>query len=686
MAKVIGIDLGTTFSAMAHINDSGRPEIIPNAAGETSVPSVVLVQDGRIAVGEEAMNQWVTNEPHVVRWIKRAMGDPDYRFQGLSAVEISAEILKVMKAAAEQSLGEEVTEAMITCPAYFTSNEIANTKQAGELAGFHVREIVKEPTAAAVYYGVDNMRDGETVMVCDLGGGTYDATILRLQGGVFSPLCSSGDRQLGGHDWTMELADLAADRFAVTFGEDPRNDLVAGQTLYEACEKAKRDLARAPQASIACQFNRRIEQITVTRADFEERTAWLMNQMVARTQAALQKAQPALTWADIDRILLVGGSSRLRQMAEALEQVSGKKCTPSGEPDLMVALGAAILAYGKVRPRRKTGALVEVAGGLVEIERKRIITRALGTRALHFEGTVPRIANSLLIPHSTEAPVTTSRDDFEVSANSQKTIEVPVVEFEGDGDFELVGNYRFECLPDARRGDQVRLTFHYDESSICAVSAFDVKSGQELKGERLLDYHDPNLEEVARIRVRPRRVVFAVDTSGSMEGAKIAAARQAVLDNARTLLGLGGETCEVGIVSFAAGAEEVCPPTSDLQRIASTVNALVPFGTTAMDEGIRLALQIVMKGPKNADRDVVMLTDGMPDTNRRQFTLAAAAEARDLNVTLSSVGVGSENVDKNFLSELSPMSLVIDKVDGMAEAMTKLLTQSAETRGGLTDC
>jgi molecular chaperone DnaK len=685
MSRVIGIDLGTTFSASAFINDAGRPQIIPTPAGATTTPSVVLIQDGKIMVGEIAMNQWVANEEHVVRWIKRAMGDSDYRFQGMSAIDISAEILKSLKSDAELFLGEEVHEAVITCPAYFPSVEIEATKRAGELAGFHVREIVKEPTAAAVYYGVDNMRDGETIMVCDLGGGTYDATILKLSKGVFTPVCSSGDRQLGGHDWTMDLVDLVANRFREKTGEDPRNDLAVGQILYEACEQAKRDLKTTTQATITCQIGSKLEQVLVTRAEFQQRTEWLMQQVVGRSVEALQKAQPAMKWANIDRILLVGGSSRMARMKEAIDRASGKDSIQTAEADVMVALGAAILATGRVRPKRRTGALVEAAGGLVEVERRRIIARSLGTRTLKFDNGKPSITNSLLIPHSSEAPVTKSREDFEVSSNGQKTIEVPVVEFETDSDFELVGNYKFGCPAGCRKGDRIRLTFDYDESAICKVTAFDVKSGKELAGERQQHYTDPNLEEVMRVRVKPRWVVFAVDNSGSMSGAKIAAAKEALVNNAGKLLALGGEGCRVGIVGFSSTADILCRPTSNMAEISRAAASMNAFGTTAMDEGIRLAIQMVLAAPEDTDRDVVMLTDGMPDDNRRSETLRAAGEAQSRSVTLSSIGVGQSDVDEGFLAQLSPMSLVIDKADGISDAMTTLLTQSAAARAGLTE-
>jgi molecular chaperone DnaK len=682
----VGIDLGTTFSSVAYVDDEGHPKVIPNADGKTSTPSAVLIQDGRVAVGDVALNQWVTNEEHVVRWIKRAMGDLDYRFQGLSAVEISAEILKALKADAELSLGVALDEAVITCPAYFAAIEIENTKRAGEMAGFHVREIVKEPTAAAVYYGVEQMRDGEQMLVCDLGGGTFDATILAFEKGVFIPRASMGDRQLGGHDWTMELVESVAERFHARVGEDPRNDLVVGQMLYEACEQAKRDFARLETVTIPCQYQGHIEPIAVTRAEFESKTEWRIQALTMWSERALEKAQ--LSWDDIDCILLVGGSSRLRRMGLALEEKSHKKPIQSREPDLMVALGAAILARGQVRARKPAGGLKDAPrGGLIEVEYKRIIARSLGTRVIIFGDDGPRIANSLIIPHSTESPVSRSRDDFAVSSTGQKFFDVPVVEFESDDDYDVIGNYRFQCLPTAKRGDRIKVTFHYDISGIPTVEAFDLKSGDQLSGERL-PYEEPDLEKIGAVRIRPRWVVFALDTSGSMAGAKIVAAKQAVMTNARTLLAMGDEKCKVGVVSFASGVTIVCRPTSDLGVLQRAVSALVPSGTTSMDEGIRQAVELAMAAPAGIDRDVVMVTDGMPDINRRDSTLAAAEEARSRGVTLSSVGicVGSQDVDRDFLARLTPLSLVIDKADGLAEAMTTLLTQAAAARtGGLTD-
>ena len=676
---VAGIDLGTTFSAVAYVNDRGQALVIPNAWGEKTTPSVVFIKDGRIEVGETAMNRWVTDEEHVVRWIKRAMGEPEYRFQGLSAVEISAEILKALKNDAETGLGQAIIEAVITCPAYFNSLEIENTQKAGEMAGFKVREVVKEPTAAAVYYGIENMADNETILVCDLGGGTYDATVLTFRDGIFLPLATKGDRQLGGHDWTMALVEEVAKRFQNITGEDPRNDLFAGQKLYEDCEKAKRDFARLKEIAIPCQYEGTMEMIPFTRDDFESATEYRISAMTLWTEHAVEKA--GLTWGDIDRILLVGGSSRLRRMAEALRSLSGKAPQMAGEPDLMVVLGAAILARGEVRPCKRAGGLTEIpqkGSGLVPVDFKRIIARSLGARVIQFDNETPTIRNSLIIPHGAESPVSRSREDYEIS-RGQPFFDLPVVEFEDEDDYEQLNSYRFHCLPDAGGGDRIRVTFHYDKSGIISVDAVDLRTGKSLNQE-CIPYKEPDPEEIVVVRTSPRWVIFAVDVSFSMSGEKIKNARRAVLENARQLLAMDGDEVQVGIVSFSEKAHVACRPTRDIRQVEQAVSGLIPISTTNMADGLRYALDLLSAAPAGTDRDIVLLTDGIPDSEHETLQMSAHLNAN--GIALSVLGVGSEDVDEEFLGRLTPHKLVIENAHGMGSAMTTLLIQAAEKRTG----
>jgi len=681
----LGIDLGTTYSAVAYIDEvTGRPTAIKTIDDKSSLASVVAVDQGQVqAVGDLALNRWFADGDHVARWIKRSMGDPDYRFQGLSPEEVSAAILKSLKASAELHFGCPVTETVITCPAYFGSNEIQSTLRAGELAGFKVLEIIKEPTAAAVYFGVDHMQEDETILVCDLGGGTYDATILHHSKGTFRPLATTGDREMGGHDWTSDLMDLVSDRFYDQTGIDLKTDLAAGQILYEECERAKRELQKVADVCVNCASQGKSASIKITRQEFEDRGEWRMQHLVTVTNQALEKA--GLSWDGISRILLVGGSSRLRRLSMVLEEASGKRPQQSSDPDLSVAFGAAICAAGKVRPKNARPSLVEKGKTVLVVpEIKRIIARALGTRVLEWRGGVPRIANALLIPHSTEIPesgLETSREDFEISSNGQKCIDVPVVEFEDDDDFELLGNFRFTCPVNAKRGDRIKIIFHYDKNTIATLKATDARSGRLLDVQQI-KYEEPDLA-VCRAQPKPRWVVFAIDASGSMDSNnKFQNAKQAVLANARQLLGSGAADCLVAVVSFASSAEKICDPTSDFAEIESAVKGMSTGSTTSMDEGIRLATEILLTAPPGTDRDIVLLTDGVPDDDRRSDTRTAAEDAKSSAISLCTLGIGSDDVDKNFLDELTPLSLVIERGGDFSGSMHTLLTRSASVRSG----
>lgn len=678
---ILGIDLGTTFSAAAYIDEStGRPQAIKTVDERSSIPSVVQIENGRAkAVGELALNQWKVDEEHVVRWIKRAMGDPDFRFQGLSAVEISAEILKSLKESAESSLGESISKAVITCPAYFAAKEIAATRDAGILAGFDVLEIIKEPTAAAVYYGVDHMEDDETILVCDLGGGTYDATILHHKDGVFSPLATSGDRMMGGHDWTSDLFDMVKSRFYQDTGIDLDTDLSATQLLYEACEEGKKMFSKLGEVSIPCASGGKTSSIAITRDEFEEETDWRMQHLVDVTRQCLSKA--GVDWGDIDRILLVGGSCRLRAMARVLAEASGTTPEQSKDPDLSVAFGAAICASGKVRSRKKGGLAERKGPILMEPVIKRIIARSLGTRVIIVEGGKPRVGNALLIPHSTEVPeegLEVSRDDFEVSRAGQAHIDVPVVEFEDDDDYEVLGNFRFTCPQGSRKGDRVRISFRYDKNTIATVSASSVASGAPLASQEVA-YEEPDADALET--VQPRWVVFVIDLSFSMDGAnKLENARNAIRDNSRKLLERG-PGCEVAVVGFASEASVVCHPTGDLSAVERSVHAMVTTGSTAMDKGILKAIELARRAPSGTAVDLVLLTDGQPDD--REETLSAARRITmdgGGSITLATLGVGHQDVDQDFLNQLSPLSLVIDKTGDFSGSMQTLLTQSAANR------
>lgn len=672
---ILGIDLGTTFSAAAYVDDKGRPRIIRNAEGEKTTPSVVLIEDGQIQVGAVAMNQAISKRDNVIRWIKRSMGDLDYRFQGLGPIEISAEILKKIKADAELELGVPLRKAVITCPAYFSAIEIESTKKAGELAGFEVQEIVREPTAAAVYYGVEHLKEGDKLLVCDLGGGTYDASILALEGDTFKPLAPSGDRQLGGHDWTYDLLEYVAELLTEIFSEDPRIDSAVEQTLYDTCERVKRDFASTDQGIIPCVYKGQTAQVTVSRNDFEQMTEWRIQQILTWTEKALTKTDPPLSWNHIDQILLVGGATRMRRVAEALEELSGKKPIQTAEADTMVALGAAILAKGEYKPRRtaSSGIKKNVVSGLTRINFTRIAPRNLGTRVIVRDGKDISIGNSSIIPYGTDIPTEKTRKDYQTSIVGQTFFDIPVVEFDDSGSDVIQDTWRFECLPNLPKGTPIHVTFHYDQSGQIDVEAVEQHTHTQLSGTRVT-YEEPDLEALRNMSP-PRNVVFALDISGSMvENRKIERARQAVIDNARDLIHAGGGQVQIGVVAFGSRAEVICPLTADIQTIETTVANVSPYGTTAMSAGISLALELLSKSETGTIQEIVLVSDGMP--NEPENALDASAKAQKQGVHFCLLGIGRQSVNEAFLKDMSPNYLVIENADGISQAISNLLTQA----------
>ncbi len=685
---VVGIDLGTTFSAIATVNEHLQPEIIPNADGKSFTPSAVLIDADEIVVGEIAVNQWITNEEHVVRWIKRNIGEDDYQFQGRNPVEISAEILTALKNDAESSYGRPIDEAVITCPAYFDSKEIENTQKAGTLAGLNVIEIVKEPTAAAIYYGIENMKNGEMIMVCDLGGGTFDATVLKLENGVFHPVVTKGNRELGGHDWTSELLRLVCERFMDQGNDDPRNDLIANQILYEECEKAKRAFSSVPRTLISFSFMGQSHQIELSRDDFEDETQWLIDKMVNCTEETLEKA--SLTWSDIDNILLVGGSSRLRQVAVSLQQASGIMPVRGDKPDLMVALGAAIMARGKVRPR---GGLVEEEGGLMLdddggliVDYARTTSRAMGTRTLRFENNEYAIVNSQIIPHSTDIPeegLSLSRNDLTVSVDNQQYFDVPIVEFEDEYNYDMQDNSRFTCPAGAKAGDPITVIFHYTASGVVFAEAIYQKTGEMLALTRT-KYEEPDINEICMsVNIDPRYVVFALDISYSMESDHlIDKAKQALIEQVDELIGDYGDAIHIGIVTFGSSAQIVSPLTNDKAQLKNDISEITISGCTAMDKGIEEAWKLLKSAPVQAKKYIVLLTDGMPDDENK--TLTTAGTVQSSGIELAALSLDSTGIDKAYLNKLTPVNFTININEGskgITKGLNSILTLSTPANG-----
>ncbi|MCH1624991.1 molecular chaperone DnaK [Fredinandcohnia quinoae] len=561
MSKIIGIDLGTTNSCVA-VMEGGEAKVIPNPEGNRTTPSVISFKNGERQVGEVAKRQAITN-PNTIMSIKRHMGT-DYKVdvegKQHTPQEMSAIILQYLKSYAEEYLGEKVTKAVITVPAYFNDAERQATKDAGKIAGLEVERIINEPTAAALAYGLEKTDEDQTILVYDLGGGTFDVSILELGDGVFEVKSTAGDNRLGGDDFDQVIIDYLVEQFKKDNGIDLSKDKMAVQRLKDAAEKAKKDLSGVTSTQISLPFITAGEagplhlEVSLTRAKFDELSADLVERTMGPTRRALKDA--GLSPSEIDKVILVGGSTRIPAVQEAIKKETGKEPHKGVNPDEVVALGAAI------------------QGGVLTGDVKDVVLLDVTPLSLGIEtmgGVFTR-----LIDRNTTIPTSKSQV-FSTAADNQTAVDIHVLQGERQmaADNKTLGRFQLTDIPPAPRGiPQIEVTFDIDKNGIVNVRAKDLGTNKE-QAITIQSSSGLSDDEVERM-VREAEENADADKKRKEEVELRNEADQLVFTTEKTLKDLEGKVdeAEVAKANEAKDALKAAIEKNDLEEIRSKKDAL----------------------------------------------------------------------------------------------------------------
>ncbi|HIP29688.1 MAG TPA: VWA domain-containing protein [Sulfurospirillum arcachonense] len=662
---VVGIDLGTTNSEIAYIDEYNKPVVIPNKDGNNITPSVICFDGNSIIIGEEAKELQALGTYDIAAFFKRQMGDETFTFYSngvdYTATELSAMILKKLKDDAEFFLGKKISDAVITVPAYFKEKERQSTIDAGKKAGLNVLQVINEPTAAAVAYGLKNSSN-QTVLVYDLGGGTFDVTIMKIQKNVIKILNSTGDHHLGGKDWDDKIISYLSQQFEEEFGVDPLQDSESVADLLIRAEEAKKQLTKRMSTNISISYDGMKGRYTLTRAIFDDLTADLMERTVSLTQQALDDIE--LNSLDIDNILLVGGSTRMPMVHDFIEERFFKKPLIGVNVDEAVALGASIVAYDSSKPKFSLG------GQKI----KDVTNHSLGMIAINEDNT--KYVNSFILSKNQEVPCIKEKTfTHRVSKTTANKLEIFLTQGEDrvPDSVDYLGMYVVDNIPYEKSGIvNILIKYEYDISGVVNVSAY-VGSKKLPIQKYPLPYDVPSKfmqpPEIEIVEVVPvfTTVYLAFDISYSMDGAPLREAKKAAKGFVE---GMNLDYSAIGLIVFSDKVKTVLNASQKEKKIYEAIDKIT-VGETGCCNDADPFNKIYELLEKEDDRKfALVLADGMWSYQDKAITEAKRCHSVDIDI----VAIGFGGADKIFLEEIasSKEGSIFTTQEGLVETFSTI--------------
>ena len=681
VGTAVGIDLGTTNSAIARVDENGRPVVIPNTEGRPTTPSVVAFQGGEVLVGESAREEQSVGRYPVAAFFKREMGKPYFLFHAdgtdRTATDLSAMVLCRLKADAEAYTGERLGHAVITVPAYFRDIERKATIAAGEAAGFEVLQVVNEPTAAAVAYGLKRRDAGKRILVYDLGGGTFDVTLLELTGEEIRVLGSDGDHQLGGKDWDDRIVHFLSSRFHEQFGANPleRTDSIA--ELLIDVEDVKKRLSSVESAPISIVHDGRRGRYVLDRTKFEELTVDLLERTISLTRNVLDGK--GLRPEDVDGVLLVGGATRMPMVRRLIERDFGQPPMGGVNVDEAVALGAAVVAAAEQMERRRLATYSYALPGIARMVD--VTNHSLGMIAVNARGTA--YVNTVILPKNTEIPCAETRP-YQYRAPSggdDNRIEVFMTqgEVEAPADAVYIGKYVIHDVVDPTAGASVvDISYQYDRSGTVKVTARMKGSRSELPVtvEALPDDVPDRFLEAPHAAFEHMTVYLVFDISGSMDGEPLEKAKKAGNEFLRNV---DLSYCSVGLISFHDKVITQLEASQNARLIEAAIAGLRTGGGTSANPFPSL-LNLITR--LEGRRFAIVLTDGV--WANRKAAIRAARTCHRVGIEIIAIGFG--NADRHFLDAIASNdeASFFTSMNSLSHTLTGIAQVLTETGGALT--